>query len=1172
MAPSEGRFLHLNYQLNRDENSRLICGRYTPQRLLGRGGIAQIYLCRDILTETDIALKIPLDRSPETIEAIKSEFIFGVTHRHPSLVNPTSLISDSGLPVMVMPYLIGETPLNGDPFFNTHPACLVDQTIAAILEIASFIHFSGYIYNDFKPSNFIFKRLPDGDGKSTLSPRLLDFNLISGIGEGLVRKGTIEYAAPEVLLGQLATPVSDYYSVGATLYELFTGKPPHISADAPSLIKQITENGEIDFGLTPEKYREGLRFLLSRQPENRPQDLFTAARLLKVEDFFTEIYQRNFGYYFSAGHPPFAEDLKKTAMDYINGRPEKALHIRGLTQNYADLDFLTAALIASGMKVERLKADFDENAASKILETVLSENNSNSPYRTVVLVEDFAALSAENQRGLRSLLRLPKWHPVIISGGRWKRLDFPCQVFDPVIEHSRTLAAKEVVNAYLKKEPKCDLEEFAEATGGEPEQIYHILRSNAGTGNGDILSETINAGEALWFISEIEDAVGEALSFLNEGQLNILGFLSAWGNGIPMVLLAGLNTELREIVDSLVDLKFLKIEMEHLVFSSGNMRKFVYDRLPAEIRTRHHSFWAETADKYLSEEDGFQEMLAYHWGLSGNARAGYDANLAIAQKLFKNGELSRAAQFAATLLDLADSGGGSIALALMLSADIAKQAGDYQSARAKYVKLLRYLHGIGDDRLMAETLKDLGDLYRSQKRPAKALANIRRALRLFEKLADSQGMADCHNNIGLILWVGQEFEKALSSFFAALEINRSLDNFREQANISSNIGIIKDILGKTSEAFAFFESGYLNAQKSGDPRLESRTANNFGYFHARQNNLSKAAHYFGEALRISEKIGYTESVINCLSNLGICSLKAGDLFASIDYNQRAQQMAEEIGNRHLALDAKLYLAEACILMGNFALSDKVLRSMENDPVYLENKQSACQIDLLRARLHISLERYSDGLELAIKVREYATSVSDQHLRLEASLVEVTAISNLDNENSLESISEVVTEAGKLGLFDIADLASLILGRIYLGEGKLQSAENWLERILARPGQPRRLLMEASVGLGILRFLQKKYDEAISILMENEAHSAGSGFLPLALESAISLAEVYQYCGKPQKATDSLSRVSAYLQQIASSLPSFIPQRNFPDRIVSRVLKLQKQLSDTVYAGSRGDRP
>jgi tetratricopeptide (TPR) repeat protein len=638
-----------------------------------------------------------------------------------------------------------------------------------------------------------------------------------------------------------------------------------------------------------------------------------------------------------------------------------------------------------------------------------------------------------------------------------------------------------------------------------------------------------------------------------------------------MVLLSDLDDTAQQTIGALIERKRLMAEKDHLVFSSGDFKKYIYNAIPEDTRQAYHRFWATAADKYLSDDENLAEILAHHWGLSDDAASGYETNLNAARDFFKAGELVKARGFAEDLLKLARGGGGSLSKALMLFADIAKHSGDYPSARAKYIELLWQLRGAQDENLKAETLKDLGDLYRSQKRPAKALFYTRRAKTYFEKAGNSQGVADCYNNIGLTFWIGQQYEKALESFFAALELNKQLNNFLEQAKIDSNIGIIKDIMGRTSEVAACFEEAYLNARKSSDAWLESLIANNLGYFYIRQYDLAKASHYLHEALKISEKIGYKESVINCLSNLGLCNLKAGDLFASIEYNQKAQQMAEEIGNRHLALDAELYLAEVCILMGNYALADKVIRAMESSPVHDENKIFGCQVDLLRARLWLGLDRRRNGLPIVSGARDYATSVGDSRLRLEAALISATAL--CDRPESVEGLISIATEAADLGHHDITDMAELTLARARTTEGHHSAAESLLAKIFSRPGQTSRILMEASACLGALRARQARFDDAISILTENELLAAGAGFLPLALEMAIELSEVYTYCGKPQKAAESTGRADAYLQQLISSLPEQIRRQDYlASPLASRLVKLKAGPADREYVALRGDRP
>jgi serine/threonine protein kinase/tetratricopeptide (TPR) repeat protein len=1176
MAPAAGRFLPLSCRSDKDDNTRLIHGRYRTLRIIGQGGIARIYLCLDTLTGREAALKIPLDQTPEFSEAIRSEFAFGITHPHPALVGPNALVTEDGLPVMVMPFVDGIVPSENhdkSPFFRSHPECPPRPSIAAILEAAAFIHFSGYIYNDFKPSNFIFQSRHTEDGQSILGPRLLDFNLVARENDTLIRKGTIEYVAPEVLLGRPATPLSDCYSLGATLYELFSGTPPYVSANQRNLIKLITESGAINLWPVPDIYRSGLAAMLSRNPENRPVNMAAAARALGVEDDFGELLSANFGYYLTSGDPPFAKVLKKAVTDYVGGRLEKALLIRGLSVDSGELNSLTVHMTASGWAVERVGNGGGQEADSKILEMVLAEECPDSGCRTMVMVEDFACLSNENRQRLRSLLRASKWHPVIVSASRWERFDFPCQVFDPVFECSHVATTRDVLGAFLKKEPDFDFAGLAETTGGEPEQIYHALGYAVRSGALDIFGKTMTAETDTSISSEIEDILNKALNAIEQKLFDTLGFLAAWGENVPMLLLAGFEDDRREVVDNLIGKKFLRAEKDLLIFSSGNLRRHLYERIPEQTRQEHHLYWAIAAGKFITEDENLSEILAYHLGKSSDSEAGYDANLTAAHELYGKGELGRAGTYAENLLRLSRDGGGPLSRALMLAADIAKQAGDYPSARINYIELLQQMRPLRLDGLRAETLKDLGDLYRSQKRPAKALAYIRRAMRLFERLGDAQGEADCHNNIGLILWVGQDHEKALNSFFSALELDKHLENFHEQAKIYSNIGIIKDILGKTSEVAGYFEAGYLNARKSADPRLEALIANNLGYFHIRQNDLAKAAHYLKEALQISEKIGYIESVINCLGNLGLCSLKAGDLFASIEYNQKAQRMAEEIGNRHLALDAELYLVEVCILMGNFALADKVLGSIERDPVYGENRTFTCQVNLLRARLWRELGVDRGNLSLVTEVRGYAETVGDQRLGLEAALIEAQLEIEQELPNATEKLTRIASEADGLGQYDISDAAGLALGHAHVLRDELSAAEAWIERVYSRPGQTRRFMMEAGNTLGSLRAARGRYDEAISLLMENESSAVGAGFLPLGMEAAVELADVFISCRKGTKAGEALSRAEVYMERIISSLPRGISRDDYcSGRTAHRLVKLLRDISDKELVGNRGGRP
>lgn len=139
------------------------------------------------------------------------------------------------------------------------------------------VHDKKFIHRDIKPDNLLFNRGSDF--------RLVDFSLaqkrVGGLGKWLYRRkllvqGTRTYMSPEQILGQILTPASDLYSLGITMYEIVTGKPPFQASNPKEVLKKHLEAkpippNESNPNLTDEMNRFILR-LMSKKAKERPKD------------------------------------------------------------------------------------------------------------------------------------------------------------------------------------------------------------------------------------------------------------------------------------------------------------------------------------------------------------------------------------------------------------------------------------------------------------------------------------------------------------------------------------------------------------------------------------------------------------------------------------------------------------------------------------------------------------------------------------------------------------------------------------------------------------------------------------------------------------------------------------------------------------------------------------
>ena len=208
----------------------MIAGRYRLDREIGRGGSGTVHLALDEVLGRQVAIKrvglIPGSDSAE-LERAEREARLAAALNHPHVVSVFDLVDENDVRWLVMEYVDGETlserVRRSGALEPAEAAALLAQTADALAEA----HDAGIVHRDVKPSNIMIA----DDGA-----KLSDFGIarsaddVSLTQTGLVT-GSPAYLAPEVASGSSATPASDVWSLGATLYHAVTGRPPYDVGD-----------------------------------------------------------------------------------------------------------------------------------------------------------------------------------------------------------------------------------------------------------------------------------------------------------------------------------------------------------------------------------------------------------------------------------------------------------------------------------------------------------------------------------------------------------------------------------------------------------------------------------------------------------------------------------------------------------------------------------------------------------------------------------------------------------------------------------------------------------------------------------------------------------------------------------------------------------------------------
>jgi FKBP-type peptidyl-prolyl cis-trans isomerase/serine/threonine protein kinase len=278
--------------------SKVFNDRYELIRKLGRGGMGEVWLANDASLEREVALKfLPelLRHDARAVADLKRETRRALALTHSRIVRIYDFLEDDRLAGISMEYVPGRSlaELSLEEPNQVFEVVRIEKWIQQLCEALDYAHEEAKIvHRDLKPANLMV----DANGNL----KIADFGIAASISDSVSRvsvqsssSGTPVYMSPQQMMGDDPSPLDDIYAMGATIYELLTGKPPFYSGNVlmqvqnkvPPTVTERRRAFEIEGSEIPNEWEAAVASCLAKGSEERPENAARFLGALRGEKF-----------------------------------------------------------------------------------------------------------------------------------------------------------------------------------------------------------------------------------------------------------------------------------------------------------------------------------------------------------------------------------------------------------------------------------------------------------------------------------------------------------------------------------------------------------------------------------------------------------------------------------------------------------------------------------------------------------------------------------------------------------------------------------------------------------------------------------------------------------------------------------------------------------------------
>ncbi len=305
----------------------------------------------------------------------------------------------------------------------------------------------------------------------------------------------------------------------------------------------------------------------------------------------------------------------------------------------------------------------------------------------------------------------------------------------------------------------------------------------------------------------------------------------------------------------------------------------------------------------MASKQGQHELAARLLLQAGDLEAALEAAYSAAKTLAGKHQHEAAVAIARPVIEFARMTGNQsvVRKLMMLTAHSLKETGQTERAEQAYNEILTVYQTFPPDELLAETHKDLGDLYKTKRNFRAGIQSLYSALKTYHDLNDELETSHTYNNLGNIHWIAQDTTSALKCFRHALRIQHRHGNRRDVASTLNNLGSVYGTSGKFGRANKLLELSLVLSRAEGSQVDIARVLNNIGYMAFQAGDSTRAIESLTESLIINRQIGTRKELLFNLENLASMMTAMGRLNESLQHLRKGVALAEELQDKpHMA--------------------------------------------------------------------------------------------------------------------------------------------------------------------------------------------------------------------------------------------------------------------------------